>query len=187
MIVQKLTFSEIKTVYNCNMPLDFPKEEIRPWSNFEMMLEQNNYAGYGFYLNNEIVCYALFVVNSTENTALLDFLAVNSSYRGKGIGTQVIAEINKIFKDLDCVILEVENPKFAKSSEDLIVRNKRIDFYKNNSVMTSGITSYVMGVNFSIMYIKTKQEKSDKQICEILNSIYNIMFVNNEEVKVFMP
>lgn len=187
MDIRKLSKNDIENIYLNQMKQDFPPEEIRPWSMFERSFSLGFYTGYGLYDKEKLLSYATFTFSENNNTILLDFYAVDSSLRGKGIGGKFLKELSDKLEN-KIILLEAENPEFAKNDEDLNIRRRRIEFYKRSGAFLSGITSKVFEADFSIMYLSKDGEKSDSEIYSLINEIYKAMFeenVLNNHVQVF--
>lgn len=99
----------------------FPPEERRPWDDIESMLE-NGGQPYEMYVINCNRVFAGFISYwRFDDFIYVEHFAVESSYRGQGVGTESI----RIFVSLDTrpIVLEVE----PKASSEMAGR--RIDFY----------------------------------------------------------
>ncbi|OUP76715.1 hypothetical protein B5F08_10200 [Anaeromassilibacillus sp. An172] len=175
MEIRELNKADIEFIYKNRMENDFPPEEIRPWDMFERSFSMGLYTGYGLYENEKLLSYATFTFSNNNDTILLDYYAVDSSLRGKGIGANFLSELSKKLQD-KLILLEVENPKFSKNDDDLSVRTRRINFYKRCGAYLSNTTSKVFEADFAIMYISRKGEKSDGEIASAIKEIYRSMF-----------
>lgn len=175
MEIKELKKTDIEAIYRSRMQLDFPPEEIRPWDMFERSFSLNFYKGYGLYDSGKLLSYAFFTFSGSSGTILLDYFAVDSSLRGKGIGGKFLAQLSEMLVN-KLVILEVENPAFAKNPLDFSLRTRRINFYKRCGACLSGITSKVFEADFAIMYISKTGEKNDSEIYSAVKEIYSAMF-----------
>lgn len=187
MEIRELKKSDIKFIYETRMENDFPPEEIRPWNMFERSFSLGLYTGYGLFEGEKLLSYATFTFSENKNTILLDYYAVDSSLRGKGIGGKFLGELSKKLCD-KLILLEVENPKFSKDSQDLSIRTRRIGFYQRCGAHLSNVTSKVFEADFAIMYISNDGEKTDNKIYCSIKEIYNSMFTEeilNKYVTVF--
>lgn len=187
MEIKELKKSDIEAVYHSRMKSDFPPEEIRPWEMFERSFSMGLYKGYGLYENGKLLSYAAFTFSLSRETVLLDYFAVDSSLRGKGIGGNFLSELSEIFKN-KLLLLEVENPRFANDSGDLSVRTRRINFYKRCGAYLSDITTKVFEADFAVMYFSKEGEKSGEEIRSAVKEIYSAMFTEEileKHVKVY--
>lgn len=180
MEVKKLSNEKIKKVYNNKLPLDFPPDEIRPWESFESCLNKKLYFGYGLYEEN-LLSYALFVNSKNSSSVMLDFYAVDSSLRGRGIGQTFLKEIRAKSKDYNGIILEVEDPAFAPNDKEKAIRKRRIEFYKRNKAYVTNIRSNVLGVPFIVMYMPINGKITDEKICEEIKEIYKVLLPNGDK------
>lgn len=178
MEIKKLSHQEIKEIYYNQMQKDFPPEEIRPWDMFLRSFSSGLYIGYGLFENGKLLSYATFTFSDKlKNTILLDYYAVDQSLRGKGIGRDFLSRLIKQLDGTELILLEVENPSFSKSPEQLSVRTRRISFYKKCGANLSQITSKIFEADFAIMYIsKDGKEKTDSEVQSALKEIYSSMF-----------
>ena len=58
---RELTIEEVLGIYSSIAPLHFPKAELKPVENVKKYLENDLYTGYGFYENETLLAYALFL------------------------------------------------------------------------------------------------------------------------------
>lgn len=177
---KKLSNEELKQIYDRNLPADFPKNEIRPWWSFQQCIEKGIYFGYGLY-GEKLLSYALFVAPETGSSVLLDFYAVDSLLRGKGIGQSFLAEIARRSKEYDGIILEVEDPDKAKDDAELSIRKRRIAFYQRCGAYVTGVATKVLGVNFRVMYLPVKGKIDEDTLVSELGNIYCNLLPDHEE------
>ena len=95
MEIRELNKADIEFIYKNRMENDFPPEEIRPWDMFERSFSMGLYTGYGLYENEKLLSYATFTFSNNNDTILLDYYAVDSSLRGKGIGANFLSELSE--------------------------------------------------------------------------------------------
>lgn len=189
MEIKKLNRQEIESIYYNQMQIDFPPEEIRPWAMFLRSFSMGLYTGYGLFDGEKLLSYATFTFAKDNGGAiLLDYYAVDASLRGKGIGREFLTQLSKMLNDISLILLEVENPSFAKNSQDLSLRTRRIGFYERCGAVLSPITSKVFDADFSIMYLSKEGEKSRNEIISALRGIYSAMFekdILDKHIKIF--
>lgn len=175
MTLKVLDKEEIKQIYETEMKNDFPAAELKPLSAIYKMLDAGHYEGKGLYEDNELLAYVFFSYAVPKDVALIDYLAVCSQYRAKGIGSKLISSIRKEMSEWKGIVLEVENPEFAVNEEEYKVQCRRIDFYHKNKIELSHVKATVFGVPFRIMYF-TDFLLKESNVREGLESIYRIMF-----------
>ena len=54
-----------------------------------------------------------------ELTAYVHYLLIDPDYQGKGIGTQLLAQVKEKYKDYLCIALSAENPPLVNYYENL--------------------------------------------------------------------
>lgn len=177
MILRKFNKEEIKQIYETDMQNDFPPAEIKPLSAIFRMIDAGNYEGKGLYKDGELLAYVFISFSTPKDVALIDYLAVCSKYRGKGIGGQLISAIRQDMSEWRGIILEVEDPEYAANETDYNIQCRRINFYQNNNVELSTVKLSLFGVPFRIMHFNDfSLEKCD--IRKMLENIYHVMFPN---------
>lgn len=175
MLLRILNKEEIKQIYETTMQDDFPAAELKPLSEIYRMLDAGTYEVRGFYEDDELLAYVFISFAVLLNVALIDYLAVCSKFRSKGIGSKLISVIRKDMSEWRGVILEVENPEFAENDADYNIQCRRIGFYEKNDIVLSDVKTTVFGVPFKIMYFSDfLLEECD--IRKSLEDIYHAMF-----------
>ena len=172
MNIRELTLSEIRSTYKNHIRHDFHADEIKPLIVIERSLKAGKYRCFGAFEDNRMLGYAFFVIN--QHDCLLDYYGIFRELRGKGIGTKFLTLLADSFlKDLcDSVVIEVENPGFAKSSEDETTMKKRINFYLNCGAVISGVEANVFGVEYLILEYPLTASHTASKVAEIYGSIY---------------
>ena len=179
MRIQKLDLAEIQTIYDNYMIKDFPANELRPFSQTQRLYREGHYEGYGMYDDQDVfVAYALYVKPPRHeiHAVLLDYLAVVSSARGTGAGSIFLQQMQQMFHDTDVILLEVENPDYALTHEDLYMRRKRMRFYMKNELSTTGIQTRVYDMEYKILAMPLKQDISDHEVIQAMSGIYHQLF-----------
>ena len=125
----ELSKEERLDVYKNHMTKDFHASEVKPLDMIEDLVAKGNYAGYGFYEEDIFVGYAFFTKTNRAENLIIDYLAVCSGHRSKGLGTKFIKTLNNKFKyKYTSLIAEVENPDFTDDQEEKKIRERRISF-----------------------------------------------------------
>lgn len=86
------------------------------------------------------------------------------------------------------MIVEVENPDFAKSEAEREERRRRIWFYEKNGLILTEFCSCLFGVEYRIMHFPLQEAAGG--IWMALNRIYHAMFDKKyfgKEVMLPMP
>lgn len=96
-------------------------------------------------------------VNSPE-LVLLDYFAVEKSLRGKGVGREALALLNRAYEDRG-FFLEIEST--LEQAENLAQRQKRKKFYENCGLMPMNTEADVFGVRMELMGIRCYLDLED--------------------------
>lgn len=177
-MLKKLNRKEMEEIYSVQMQKDFPPAERKPWKRIEEMLDAGVYFAYGMYEEEKLMAYAFFV-EAAGKQVLLDYYAVASEQiRGTGVGSRCMGLIREELQRLgkDVLVIEVENPEYAKTAEERQNQERRIRFYEKNGAMLTALRSCLFGVEYRIMYLPEKAEKTEEELREALDEIYHTMF-----------
>ena len=173
--VRELSLAQIRSVYSERMTRDFPPDELKPLQAIERALERGVYACYGAMDGTEVLAYAFFV-NLSEpggRYALLDYYAVRQELRGQGVGSRFIqALMAGPLREMDCVLLEVDDPACAETAEDLSARTRRMDFYLRNGLRDTSVTAEVYRVKYRILTLPLGSMSSVEETRRIYAALY---------------
>lgn len=172
--LRKIDLKEFKRIYKNNLKNDFPFSERKPFFLIKKMYQENKYTCYILEKDNQLKAYAAFVWKC-EKTLLLDYFATVQEERGNGIGS-IMLEHLKNELNINSLIFECENPKYAIDENEKITRTRRIDFYKKNGAYLSNAEINLAGGKFNIMYMPMKLYNSNTNIKKELNLIYKNMY-----------
>lgn len=125
---RKAKWKEFKELYRKRLVKDFPANERPRLRGFRRRMEKHQEKAY-FYQEEGIV-KGYILVDEIEDYILISFLAVYEEYRGKGIGSRMLNEIQEKYQDKKGILLEVENPKKEKNTEKKTIKERRISFYE---------------------------------------------------------
>ncbi len=145
---------------------DFPRSELKPLFIIVYYYLTGRYRCYAVKGKNGVDAYAMLFMPKKGDAKLLDYFAVAPEMRGKNVGSEMLA---RLLKAEGNIVLEVENPAFAKSDEELEEMQRRIRFYERAGFVLCPYEVKLFGVEFRIM--------SSAATCSIddINSIYNDM------------
>lgn len=176
-MLKRLDRAEMEEIYRRQMPGDFPPAELKPWKRIEEMLAEGVYFAYGLYEEGRLMAYAFFV-ETDRRQILLDYYAVSAQARGRGIGSRFIALLREELQRQGCSVLliEVENPDYARTEEERKQQQRRIHFYEKNGVQMTGQQSCLFSVEYKIMYLPMQGEKEEGELRAALERIYHTMF-----------
>lgn len=148
--IRPLTLSQVRAIYVQRMREDFPPDEMKPLARIEELLSEGLYACCGWFDGDRMPAYAFFDV--FENSALLDYFAVEKSMRDQGLGSRFLrALIEGPLKDKDCALLEVEDPDCAADAEEKALRLRRLGFYMRNGMIDTGVRATAFHVTFKLL------------------------------------
>ncbi len=121
---------EITNIFNKFIVNDFPKNEVKPLARMISMYERKTYICFEIKDDEKFVGYAFFV--KLNKSYLLDYFAIAKDLRGEGYGSKALNLIKESFEEkVDVIIIESENPEYAKNMEEYTIQSKRIKFYKS--------------------------------------------------------
>ncbi len=175
--VNKLNLDEIKEIYFSHMQEAFPQSELRPYKNIELLTNRGDYECYGLYNDASLIAYAFFAKTKNGNYSLLDYYAVLSGQRGQGIGSLFFPLLCEKMALTSGFLIEVESIESTDDPAEKKLRRRRIDFYKKNGCMMTGVKCLLYGVDFSIMLRPISSScLSDENTLTELEKIYHTMF-----------
>ena len=175
MILQELKSEDRIYVYNNYLINDFHESEVKPFDMIEKLVEKKKYKCFGFYEDEELLGYAYFV--KTDGSILMDYLAVNSKHRCKGLGSKFISVIrDKFSENFSTLLAEVENPKHSVDETDRYNRERRISFYMKNSFEQSHIETCVLEDKYRIIKLKLRRELDDMEVKREVSNVYQTIF-----------
>lgn len=174
-----LTIDEMKKIYEQYLVCDFPADEVKPFWRIQDMYESGFYYAYGYFVQGELKAY-LFLVQC-EDAVLLDYFAVISDARGQGYGSTAMRLLQEEVAP-KILILESENPEFAKDEKDLQIREKRLHFYHCCRMADSGLRTRLWGVEYCIMYYGPN-EVTKEEMRIFIEWIYDRMFSEEQKNK----
>lgn len=176
--IKKLDLQAVKNLYETRMKKDFPPSELRPLQSIEKMMRENKCLAYGYFEGSELLAYAFFTLSGSSRAVLLDYYAVSEACRGTGIGSAFLADFKQALAPLHIqyVLLEVESIEAAENETESEIRKRRIRFYEKNGVVMSGVSSWLFGVDYSVMYLSFDAEKrKDAEVKEELEQVYYVI------------
>ncbi len=169
MELKELDLKQFEEIYFKYLVNDFPKNEVQPFEMIVTLYNENRYSFFGMYEKNEYVGYAS--VMNYNKYYLLSYYAVSKEKRGKGLGSKALTLLKEnLINEADVLILETENPSFAKSDEEKIIQENRIEFYKKNGCIDCGIEVEVYFVEYNLFTLFCNNENIN--IKEAYKQIY---------------
>lgn len=90
--------------------------------------------GYRFLLfeqNNAVIAFSISFVAADENFCLLEYMAVDARYRGRGVGSKLFGEtIGSVYTKHAAMPIVVEIDSYRQSSPEHEVGRRRQNFYR---------------------------------------------------------
>ncbi|MGX7023542.1 GNAT family N-acetyltransferase [Vagococcus hydrophili] len=167
--IKKEDFADI---YNQFMIHDFPENELKTLETILTAYDQEKYACFIMEEASEIKAYACFSWYS-EEIKILDYFAVTSHLRGSGYGSKMLAWIknNDMISEL---LIESEDPDFADSQKELIIRQRRIAFYEKNGFVRRKTNMKLSDVEFALFTFEASVLSEESLIKEISQIYHHI-------------
>lgn len=179
MYLRTLDTEELRRLYAPCLKRDFPPDELMPWQWMEPLIRQGHQRSVGFYDEQGLAAYAIFITNGDRpKTALLNYFAVEPDRRGRGVGSECLQLMRTALAGQDCrIIFEVEDPAAAPDRETERVRQRRIAFYQRGGARATGVDSLLFGVEYHIMVLEAPEERESIDDCQLareLEALYHI-------------
>ena len=166
-----LTLTEIREIYRKRMKNDFPGNELKSLAMIEKVFREGRYLCYGAKEGTDILAYAFFV--RTEGRYLLDYFAVKKELRGSGIGSSFLKELNsRCLQEADCVLVEVDDPSFARNDQEKAICECRLAFYLGNGLLDTGARARTFGADFLILEFPKDVPHNRAEAGELYSRIY---------------
>lgn len=175
MEIRELKIGEMEQIYDAYLVKDFPKDERKPFGTIRRIYEEGLYRGLGFYETGQMKAYAFLCDDIQREFCLLDYYAVLDGLRGKGFGQKAMARLREFCTDRTGLIIESENPAFAKGEEDRSVRERRIAFYEKCGLRLTQVRGMAFGVEYKILYAPCKSTADDERVGKALSQIYRML------------
>lgn len=194
MKLKRLTEIQMLEIYKTYMTIDFPLDELKSFELISKLVKNNIYFAFGLFEEDKLFAYAFLTKSSDGHYLLLDYFAVCSDVRGKGIGSLCLSLLKDECKAYDGIFIEVENAQYAGNEEEKIVRSKRIAFYEQNGAEFTDILCRLFGVEMNIMILNLREmqqiqdeslqnESMQNEYMQIQDeAVLNMMQTQNESV-----
>lgn len=109
----------------------FPRSEQKSHEILSTMLSRNDYSIYLGYIDEEIIGFCIFYHALDEDFYLLEYMAIASLKRGKGMGTALLQQsMEALFARCGekALLIEIDSPEV--SCDEQKIRDKREQFYR---------------------------------------------------------
>ena len=148
---------QIEYIYHNFMVFDFPPDELKPLPHLLRMVDEGLCTYYALMDGEEVLSYFGLCVKG--GFALVDYLAVNPNKRGKGIGSKTL-EMLKAAAGENSIIVECEEPRAAKSSDEEKLRQRRINFYLKANFRLTEVKATLFGVDYVLLCYPAAETKT---------------------------
>ena len=173
--VETLALPRIREIYRGRMQEDFPPDELKPLKMIEQALARNEYVCFGALRGAEIMAYAFFVKLKEDGKpyALFVYFAVRKDLRGMNIGSRFIQELMQgPLREMDAVLLEVDDPACADTPAEKDIRDRRLAFYLRNGLRDTGVAATVFGVRFLLLALPVGNPVSRQEVRRKYAALY---------------
>lgn len=126
----------------------FPSYERKPFSMIRSMQKKGKSDVWYFEKEGKLAGL-VFTINS-DDVILIDYLAIAPNRRGEGIGSSIIAELQKYYKGKG-IFVEIES--VFDECDNLNERMRRKDFYLKNGMIPMKVMVILFGVEMELLGI----------------------------------
>ena len=149
MTLKRLDEAQLREIYRLRMRRDFPESELKPLGTMVRMLRAGVYDALGVFDGGELSVYALVYRRAGGSVLLLDYLAVEPSRRGQGMGSAAIEMIREHYHtEASAMFIECERPEYVP---DPAGAQSRIRFYVHAGAQLTDICVTLFGVEFLVL------------------------------------
>ncbi|HEY4538216.1 MAG TPA: GNAT family N-acetyltransferase [Erysipelothrix sp.] len=167
---RKLKLNEIEHVFDTHLYYHFPDAEIKPFWKIEKLYEEGYYHAYVMEQDQHLYGYAFLIIDPEDDLALLDYFAINPSYRGQKIGSTFLKKLPELVS-VSGILIESEIPDEALNQQARQVREKRIDFYLKNGAILTPYYWQFYDVGFNLLYLPTSQTQAEQDLGDAIRNI----------------
>lgn len=124
----------------------FPAEERKPFSLIVRMYRQKKSDIWCICQQGKMKGFASTI--NSETIILLDYLAIDSSCRGEGIGSKTLSALREKYQGKG-LLVEIESP--FEEGDDREARIRRKQFYLNSGMQELRVMVELFGVNMELL------------------------------------
>ncbi len=139
-------------------------------------------------IEEKVVCMALTWEFTHIPFLLLDYLAVDTDFRGKNIGTLLFKKITQYARQkAKWLIMEVEKPGISSNADD---QERRIRFYLKNGAKILENVPYILPAldgtiptEMVLMIVPMQNDTNEinrDEIKQLIKSLYSELYLRNE-------
>lgn len=161
-------------VYQRDMRLDFPPEELKPFRVVEELMQAGLYEPLAFRKDGRLTAYAWQAAAPGVDCVLVDYFAVCRGLRGGGVGTAALAALANYYAPRSrALLVECEHPAEAP---DPAAARRRIGFYLRAGARVLAAESRLFGVRYQLLALPCGGAAiSDAAACADLKALYRLM------------
>lgn len=159
------------------MPLDFPREEIKPLPLLLSLYDRGQNHTFALTDGDDTLAYAILEVPDRGDIWLLDYLAVSSAARGRGLGSTVLSLLPASLPGARTVMAEIERIDCAPDADARETRTRRKRFYLQNGLRETGIfTRADGGIDYEILSLACRSHAVGGDAADAMENIYRTFF-----------
>lgn len=181
-MIEKVNLKKAKEIYIKYLNNDFNDNEVPNEEDYLNLVKEEKSIIYVYkkLINEEEKEVAYFITMEKDDIILITHLAVIEEYRGKGIGTEFIKNIEEFFSNKKMLIVEVESKKMAKNEQELDKIIKRQKYYLRAGFKKYDKIDYrLFGSIYDILIYHIQQKNiSEANIKENIQKIYGEEITN---------
>ncbi len=160
----------VASLYEERMVHDFKKDELKPLKMILKAIDDGIYECLGLSDGAGLLGYTFLVRQGKRY--LVDYLAVYHEERDKGRGATILKLLSEYITDAEIMIIEVEDPFYAESSEEKELQERRVSFYFRNGCSDTGVRVRCFGVPFIIISFIGNSSLDCDTVWEAYQSFY---------------
>ncbi len=170
MNLKRLNEKQISKLYKEHMINDFPKDELKPLNMILESVKNGFYDCLGLFENEKMVGYTFMV--KLDNSYLIDYIAIFSELRNKGIGTSLLNIIDDYLETADRIVGEVEDPTNTEDMSQKELQNRRLNFYLRNNCRDTKLRVECFGVRYIILEAGNKHCRDKDEAWMLYEGFY---------------
>ncbi|MEG0767791.1 MAG: GNAT family N-acetyltransferase [Clostridia bacterium] len=171
--LQSLELSTLSSLYMERIAKDFPANERPPLPALRTLLAEGVCQAWVLMQQEQPAAYAITATEGAD--VLVTHLAVFQERRGGGIGSALLAQLAAQFAAKRALIIEVEDPAYATSAPEKVLRIRRIAFYQRAGFQRLPAVRYTLfGVALHLMALPLQGpiEAVSENIVAIMQACY---------------
>ena len=167
-----LSRQQMRRIYRWEMQEAFPRVELKPLWTILRLMERGEYDALGFYRGEELVGYALLRLG--ERFVLLDYLAACQGKRGGGVGSAMLAELQRRYAATGGLLAEVEALEEDLSPEEGEKRRRRLAFYTRNGFFDLNYQADIFRVRYAMLGWSASGSMDTGEAMEAHRALYRL-------------